>query len=250
MLYIPSERILLQNGCKLKLMSLILDLLFPKKCVGCRQTGSYFCAQCMANIGQLELVCPKCERPSIGGQTHPVCQRKYGLDGLWSFGVYQKPLKEAIQALKYRYVKELAESLSDIVLEYWVKYQPFLLDQIKKDQGTGWSVVPVPLHWYRQNWRGFNQSSLIGKQLSNKLGLEYRDCLTRQRYTTPQAKLKSFERHQNIKSVFSLNSEFIIHNSKILLVDDVWTTGSTLRECCFILKKHGAKKVWALTLAR
>ena len=231
-------------------MNFILEFLFPKRCVGCRQFGIYLCDSCIQSLKQADLVCPRCERPAIGGQTHPVCKRRYGLDGLWSLGVYKDPLREAIKQLKYRWVRQVAESLVDITLEYWVRYQPFLLDIIKKDQGRGWLIVPVPLHWRRENERGFNQSALLGKLLSQKLGLEYSEPLKRIKYTKPQVNLKSWQRRQNIKNAFLLDSRFLIHDVSILLIDDVWTTGSTLRECCYVLKKNGSKKVWALTLAR
>ena len=148
-------------------------------------------------------------------------------------------------------MKELAEILVDVTVEYWAKYQPFILDQITKDEGVGWAIIPVPLHWWRENDRGFNQSSLIGQTLSKKLGLAYFDALKRVRYTKPQVKLKGFGRHQNIRNAFSLSPNILISQSpNILLLDDVWTTGSTLRECCYVLKRNGAKKVWAITLAR
>ena len=239
-------------------MNLILDILFPKKCVGCGRDGSYFCQDCVRNIKQTDLVCPRCEDLAVGGQTHPICRRRSGLDGLWSLGVYQDPLRSAIQKLKYRGIKELSEILVDIMVEYWARYQPFVLDQIKNDQGRGWVVIPVPLFWWRENSRGFNQSSLIGQMLSKKLGLDYSEALKRTRYTRSQIKLKSEQRRENIRDAFTISSniqslDFARDkplNSNILLIDDVWTTGSTLRECCWILKRAGAKKVWALTLAR
>ncbi|MBI2039665.1 ComF family protein [Candidatus Microgenomates bacterium] len=229
----------------------ILDILFPKKCVGCGKEGSYFCQNCIRDIKQTDLVCPRCERLAVGGQTHPVCRRKYGLDGLWSLGIYQDSLRSAIQQLKYKGIKDLAEILMDITIEYWAKYQPFVLDQIKKDQGVGWVVIPVPLYWWRANSRGFNQSSLIGQILSKKLGLGYCDGLKRIRYTRSQAKLKGKQRKQNISGAFEISSDYTLSPKPYtLLIDDVWTTGSTLRECCWILKRAGAKKVWAITLAR
>ena len=234
------------------IMNLILDLLFPKRCVGCGKFDTYFCHDCVRNIKQGDLVCPKCEKPAVGGQTHPICRRTYGLDGLWSLGVYQDSLRSAIKKLKYKWVKELAEVLVDITLEYWARYQPFVFDQIKKDCGKGWVIVPVPLFWWRENDRGYNQSAEIGKLLASKLGLGYAQLLKRTRHTKPQAKLKSKDRHQNIRNAFSIDSGVAVvpRNDKVLLIDDVWTTGSTLRECCYILKRNGAKKVWALTLAR
>ncbi len=232
-------------------MNLILDILFPKKCVGCRRQGSYFCQDCTGNIKQINLLCPKCERTAVGGQTHPVCRRRFGLDGLWSLGVYQDSLKSAIGQLKYKRVKELAEVLVNITLEYWVKYQPFVLDQIKKDRGAGWAVIPVPLHWWKDNNRGFNQSFLIGQILSKSLGLDYCNGLKRIRYTKAQVKLTERQRRQNIRNAFEISPNILISQSpNILLIDDVWTTGSTLKECCYVLKRAGAKKVWAITLAR
>ncbi len=203
------------------------------------------------DILQTDLVCPKCERVSIGGQTHQFCKRKYGLDGLWSLGIYRDPLKKVIQSLKYRRAFVLAANLTDIVLEYWAKYQPFLFEIIKKDRGLGWVVIPVPLHWFRLNRRGFNQSGLIGRTLSKKLGLSYCEGLKRIRYTKPQVRLKSQQRKSNIFNAFEISSSYDLRTMNyVLLIDDVWTTGSTLRECCYVLKQAGVKQVWALTLAR
>ena len=229
----------------------VLDIFFPKLCVGCGKWGSYFCPKCVGNILQGDLVCPNCERPAIGGAVHPLCRGRWKLDGLWSLGIYQGSLREAIKQLKYGRVRGLAETLVDILVEYWAKFQPFVLDQIKKNRGVGWVVIPVPLHWWRSNDRGFNQSSLIGQILSKKLGLYYCDGLKRIRYTKSQIKLKGQQRKQNIFNAFAISPNILISKfPNILLLDDVWTTGSTLRECCYVLKRNGAKKVWAITLAR
>jgi ComF family protein len=225
----------------------LLDIIFPKKCVGCNKFGSLFCADCISSIKQDHLVCPKCERPSIGGAVHPVCRRKFGLDGLWSLGVYENPLRKAIQKLKYKKVPVMAEILVNITLEYWAKYRPFIFDEIKKNP-ENWVLVPVPLHWWRENSRGFNQSDLYGKLLSKSLGLDYCNAIKRIRYTRQQVGLKGSERNQNIRGAFEVTEKQIGKN--ILLIDDVWTTGSTLRECTYMLKRSGVKKVWALTLAR
>lgn len=236
----------------------ILDLLFPKKCVGCSKVGglgeaassAYFCVACIRDIQQTDLVCPFCERASIGGVTHPVCKRRYGLDGLWSLGVYQTSLREALQQLKYRWIKNLAEVLIDTTIEYWARYQPHLLDEIKKNQGKNWLVVPVPLHWTRRNFRGFNQAFLLGQILSKKLGLDFASCLKRARLTKSQVGLDSQQRRDNVRGAFALTMNHELSTKNIILIDDVWTTGSTLKECCYVLKRAGAKKVWALTLAR
>lgn len=233
-------------------MNLILDILFPKKCVGCRQEGSYFCGDCIRDIKQTDLVCPRCERLAVGGQTHPICRRRFGLDGLWSLGIYQDPLRKAIQRLKYKphFVRDFAPVLVDVMVWYWARYQPFIFDLIKKDRGKGWVIIPVPLHWWRENDRGFNQSKLIGQLLSKKLSLDFSEALKRIRFTRSQTKLKGKQRRQNISGAFALSTNYPLQTMNCLLIDDVWTTGSTLRECCYVLKRAGAKKVWAITLAR
>jgi ComF family protein len=229
----------------------ILDILFPKKCVGCKRMGSYFCEVCISNILQRELICPQCETSAIGGQTHPVCKKRFGLDGLWSLGIYQPPLRDAIKQLKYARVSDIAPVLVDITLWYWAMYQPFILDKIKKDKGAGWAVVPVPLFWYRENKRGFNQSELFAKLFASKLGLNFINALKRVRYTKFQARLKERERRQNIKNAFEISSNSNLQAVNCaLLIDDVWTTGSTMKECTYILKKAGVKQVWGITLAR
>lgn len=232
------------------MLNWLLDILFPKKCIGCKREGIYFCDECVLSILQTDLFCPRCEDKSIGGLTHPHCERSFGLDGLWSLGLYKGPLKKAIRLLKYERVRQLVLTLTDILLKYWVKHQPFVLEQIKHDQGKGWVVVPVPLHWFKENSRGFNQSDLIGKLLAKKLDLGFCHGLKRVTFTPPQVGLKRQDRKNNIRRAFAVTPDYKpdMMNS-VLLIDDVWTTGATLKECCFILKQAGAKKVWAITLA-
>lgn len=226
----------------------LLDFFFPKLCVGCGKWGTYFCQKCIENISQGDLVCPACERAAIGGVIHPLCRGKWKLDGLWSLGLYKDPLRKAIQKLKYRYVAELAEVLVDLMISYWAKYTPQFIEELKK--GGEWVIVPVPLHPKRQKFRGFNQSALIGQIMSKKLGLEYSEALKRIRYTKPQVGLKSWQRKKNIHGAFSLAVDGSLSAVSVLLIDDVWTTGSTLKECAYVLKRGGAQKVWAITLAR
>lgn len=231
------------------MLNLLLDILFPKKCVGCRKNDTYFCEGCILSILQTDLFCPRCENKSIGGLTHPHCEETFGLDGLWSLGIYQGPLKRIIQKLKYEpsLAQDFAPILADILINYWQKFQPYIWQEVTK--GKAWTIIPVPLHWYKQNKRGFNQSDLIGKLLAKKLNLDYCTGLKRIHYTGSQVKLKRQQRKDNIKNAFSLNTKYHIQNTNVLLIDDVWTTGATLKECCLVLKQAGAKKVWAITIA-
>lgn len=216
--------------------------------MGCKKLDTYFCDECVLSTLQTDLFCPICEDKSIGGLTHPHCERSFTLDGLWSLGLYQNPLKEAIRQLKYVKVKQLAPVLAAILIKYWLVYQPYVFDALKQDQG--WVVMSVPLHWFRENNRGFNQSDLLAKLLASKLGLDYCQALRRVRYTLPQVRLKRQDRKDNIRGAFEITNNFKPQTmSSVLLVDDVWTTGATLKECCYQLKRAGAKKVWAITLA-
>lgn len=104
----------------------ILDFLFPKTCCGCGKLGSYLCPKCSKEIYQKELFCPYCRRPSLGGATHPLCQKKYGLDGLWSLGLYRDSLAKAIRKLKYRFVSDLGETLVDLMIKYWPQAGNFM----------------------------------------------------------------------------------------------------------------------------
>lgn len=230
----------------------LLDFLFPKTCIGCGKYGRYFCESCVLEIKQSEPVCPFCEKQNLGGVVHAVCVRKYGLDGFWYLGVYQGGLRKAIQKLKYKWVSVIASELVDITIEYWAKNSPIVLDKVKKNRGQDWVVTSVPLHIRRQNWRGFNQSELLARLFAQRLGLRYLNLLKRVRNTTPQMKLMAHERKSNIKNAFevlavsSQSSAF----RNVILIDDVWTTGSTLKECCYELKRSGVGVVWAITIAR
>jgi len=186
---------------------------------------------------------------AIGGAVHPLCNKRYSLDGLWSLGVYKDSLRSAIQKLKYRFVADTAEELVDLMVNYWAKYTPQFFEEIKREGPEKWVIVPVPLHPKRQRFRGFNQSALLGKILALKMGLRYEEVLKRIKYTKPQVGLKGWERKKNISGSFSLTKSSVL-GPNVLLFDDVWTTGSTLKECCYVLKRGGAKKVWAITLAR
>ena len=114
-------------------------------------------------------------------------------------------------------------------------------------------LIPVPLHPRRERWRGFNQSELLGKKLANHFGWQVKtDILSRQRYTQPQMSLKGQERKTNIIKAFKVNSPLsdLIFSSPLIVFDDVWTTGSTLKEAGKALKMAGFKNVWGLTICR
>ena len=225
----------------------LLDLVFPKTCLGCGEEGKYLCDNCLGKLKLLKPVCPYCERPSIDGFTHTKCSRVYGLDGLTSIWDYEGAIKKAILALKYKYSTEVGKELSEqFVLSLKTQNLLFMIP----DSST---LVPIPIHWHRENVRGFNQSEEIGKEVARQMGWEFNPkLLVKIKPTSSQAELSVEERKQNLKDVFAVpprDSSFVIPDS-VVLFDDVFTTGSTLKESAKVLKKAGVEKVWGLTIAR
>jgi len=227
----------------------ILDFLFPRRCLGCGKVGGYFCSQCL-NLLSLEprRICPVCEHPSIGGITHPRCVRPWELDGLTSIFAYRGVIEKAIKKLKYKFVSDLASDLVELFLSFCGEDKAFSNFCQEKDV----FLVPIPLHPRRLRWRGFNQSELLGKMIAENLDIGFvPDLLKRIKNTKPQIKLSKKERRKNIHNAFRISPNILISQyPNILLFDDVWTTGSTLKECAKVLKQVGAKIVWGLTVAR
>lgn len=252
---------------------------FPKICYGCGKEGASVCSVCRPQVERVleQPICPNCKKPSPGGFTHQSCDHPRKLDGLTSYYQYAGWAKEIIKAAKFgkhRYfnaLKELSDEFSDSLL-----HTPYSKRTV---------IVPVPLHWWRERKRGFNQATLIAKQLAKKLNLPLdQKLLKRTRYTEPQTIISSSveltkkqraeieekypsalnrehaiqklthdiavkKRLKNIDGAFAMRRADSIPIS-VLLVDDVWTTGATMQECCRVLKKAGVKKVWGITLLR
>jgi ComF family protein len=210
----------------------ILDLLFPKKCVGCGKEGIWFCSDCITRISCQELPYTRLSSSN--------------LDGLIAVAHFKDPLKEAIHALKYDGVKELAEPLSNLLVQHLKDERLRFVRQMEP------LLIPIPLHKSKEIERGFNQSALLSEKLGQKLNLKTeKNFLVKTKKTPAQVKLKGKERRENVKNVFSfVGDKKKIKGKTILLVDDVMTTGSTLNECAKVLKRAGAKKVWGLVLAK
>ncbi len=220
----------------------LLDLIFPKSCLGCKKEGQYICPDCLEKVHLLSPVCPYCERASIDGFTHTKCQKKRGLDGLTSVWKYEGIIKKAIWALKFKYATEIVQEICG-----------YYADKVKGMTLPGNMVlVPIPIFWYRENVRGFNQSVLLGKMVADKMDWKFvPDLLVKKRPTASQVELSVMERKQNLRGVFSLNPNYVLSTEySVLLFDDVFTTGSTLKEAAKILKRAGVKKVWGMTIAR
>lgn len=226
----------------------ILDLLFPKSCVRCGRVGTYVCARCLSGVIPVRLadmMCPMCEKPAIDGIAHPRCRTRYGLDGLYAFFYYQKTIPFLIKALKYRAISDCVETCSELALSAAAGAELFRI--IHSEHIV---CMPIPLHPTRLHMRGFNQSELLGRRIMQKLHIPIdADILYRTLYTVPQVEMKDRdERLQNMKHVFGVRPGVVPPH--VLLFDDVWTTGATMRAAANVLKRHGAKRVWAVAFAR
>lgn len=223
----------------------LLNLIFPKTCLGCGREGKYLCDTCLEKLKILKPVCPYCEKLSIDGFTHIKCHKVYGLDGLTSIWDYEGAIKKAILAFKYKYATEVGKELNGRIVDWLIRNKE-LVPNVQ-------CLVPVPIHWYRENVRGFNQSEEIGREVAEKLGWDFKhDLLIKKKSTNPQAQLTVAERKQNLQGVFSLNPNYSLSTigCSLILFDDVFTTGSTLKEAAKVLKRAGVIKVWGLTIAR
>ncbi len=223
-------------------VEVVLDLLFPKRCVGCGQIGSFICSNCWRTLPRLvPPVCPKCGKPQPSGLLCASCWRKPGkIDGIRSISPFEGIMQEAIHGLKYNNLKAISVPLAQLLAIY-LETTLLLVDV----------VVPVPLHPKRVWERGYNQSGLLARELCRLTGLPLiGDCLYRFKYSLPQTKtMTAEERWRNVTGAFSCcNSK--LKGKRVLLIDDVCTSGATLEACAAALKDGGAAMVWGLTLAR
>lgn len=187
----------------------------------------------------------------MDGATHKGCAAKISPNGLTAVWEYSGAPRKLITKLKYKFAREIAVTLASSTAGF-LKNMARSMPEAPRWSNDKFTIVPVPLHWTRKNWRGFNHTEEIAKILAELMGWEVAPLLLRKKKTKPQVGLKEKERKKNIAGVFCLNfhnSKFTIPDSAVLF-DDVWTTGATMREAAKVLKKTGVKKVWCLTLAR
>ncbi len=189
-------------------------------------------------------------KPSVSSLTHPKCKKRYSPSGVFVAVEYKTTVKKAIYSFKYEpYIYNLADVLSRLMYEELIQNEIF--QKIINSSDNVW-ITCVPLHEKRYRIRGYNQSEKLGKRLSESLDLRFNPkIMKRTRDTTPQFKLRKPARAKNIKNAFGLNVKYKnkMSGKTIFIVDDVFTSGSTLRECGKLLKKEGAKEVYGLILS-
>jgi len=217
----------------------ILDLIFPKSCVNCGAGGGYICDKCTAQFDPAANKCLGCGLYSVRGTTHTSCTRLSSLAGHRSLWKYSGAVRKAIHALKYRFASDLAGEIARLATL-----------ELKNGNVKYATLLPIPLHRKRQNWRGFNHAAEVGRLIAVELGWDYRDdVLVRIEAGRPQVGLKKEERLRNIRGKYAVNSSDLEKNGLIIIFDDVYTTGATIKEAAKALNRAGFKKVWGLTLA-
>ena len=200
------------------------------------------CRGCYRKLPRLLApLCPKCGRPMASDIVCPSCRRLHPeIDGIRSLFRFEDVVRKAIHQLKYRNLKAVSPCLGGLLADY-----------ITSNPVPGEALVPVPLHSQRLRERGYNQSSLLVRELSKLINLPaIEGCLVRTKQSLPQVKATNVEeRRRNVVDAFICHNEEV-SGKQIILIDDVCTSGATLESCAMALKNKGAISVWGLTLAR
>lgn len=231
----------------------ILDFIFPKRCVNCKKQGSYLCENCFIFLSfDVKSLCLICNKASYNGLTHPVCKSRYAIDGCFSALAYNRTVQKLIYNFKYKpYLTDLKSVLSDLFIDSIIQNENFNKEIKNLPTSLGWVFVPIPLFSSKFRKRGYNQAEILAKELSKRFNLPFQDILKKEKNTISQVGLSNIDRKLNVKDAFKLEaSGYRLKARSIFLVDDVVTTGSTLKEAANVLKRNGVKRVIGLTLAR
>lgn len=205
------------------MLNFILDLIFPKFCIGCGKFDTYICENCYETINFYPLTIQlEAETPA--------------LEKIFVMAEYEGVIKKLITSLKYKSIKGVGQTLARMI------YYSTNFPQVE-------NITSVPLHPKKQHQRGFNQAAEIALELSLLTNTPFIELLKRTQHSQAQAKISDKnKRLTRLKNTFALNQK--INNLKsVLIIDDVTTTGTTLNECALILKQAGVKKVYGLVVA-
>ncbi len=220
-----------------------VDLLFPKRCVGCDVEGAFLCGECRDDLPTLEPpYCFICSQP--GDLMVRLCarcwERPLQIDSIRSPYRFEGAIRNAVHSLKYRNLRAMAPVLAGLLAEFVVS------QRIEADL-----LVPAPLHPKRERSRGYNQSLLLSRETGALLNMETsNDALRRVQNTPSQASVSSEEERQtNVTNAFQASPDLVV-GKRVIILDDVCTTGATLEACSLALKAAGAAYVQGLTLAR
>src|SRR6184192_4079073 len=236
---------------KFELLEAAVSLLYPPVCTLCggkTRAGEYLCERCEAKATPIVApFCQQCSEPFEGAiATAFACancaHRTIYFDAAVAAYRGRGIVRQIIHEFKYSRQIHLRH-----LVARWLNCA---LDDERLRQSHFDVIVPVPLHPTRQRERGFNQAGLLAELLSAQTSIPCKPLLERTRYTTTQTALDRSERMENLHNAFRLRKNANVRGLRVLLVDDVLTTGSTLNECARVLKRAGAFSVHAATAAR
>jgi competence protein ComFC len=218
-----------------------LDWVYPPACGGCGERGNRWCLKCQNGADQLGIqVCLACGYPSRTLQGCLVCHgKKSPLKALRSWAFFSGSIREALHRLKYKRDMALGEALAQPLIGLY--------------NTLGWGadmILPVPLSSDRLNERGYNQAAFLAQPIALACGVTYAShALKKIRNTPSQVGLSSHQRRENVSGAFWADRA-CIRGKRVVIVDDLMTTGATLEACGQALLDAGASVVWGLTLAR
>lgn len=221
----------------MKLVQRLAEYIAPVACVVCGNNGELVCADCRDKLLVTKRpTCFRCNRLTTDGRTCSSCRSSVQLAGASVASHYDGPVKELILALKFNNAISAAEIIAELLI-------PLLADK------TFDLVISVPTTAGRYRRRGYNQARLIAQVVAAKLALPYRDSL-RRLGSARQLGHSRQERLQQLSDSIIYRSTLELAGARILLIDDVMTTGATMAECAAVLKTAGAKSVWGGVIAK
>ena len=215
----------------MKILDYILDFIWPRFCLSCKKEGSLCCAQCQKKIELLD----------ISYQAWPD-EEKFIFEKCYVCLDFQQIFtQKLIKTFKYQYIQELSTVLSDI-----------LYRQSQKINLPANTIISnIPLHLKKKKQRGFDQTEVLAKNLSQKINLPYQKLLKRIKFNKTQARLNKAERLLNVENIFTNTQKMCDSEAAcVLLIDDIATTGATLNEAARVLKLAGYSHIIALVLAK
>lgn len=226
----------------LSAFKILLNFVYPKYCYFCKTGGRYICANCVKSYLNInwEHRCHVCGKVCKVGFIHKECEKYTYLDGLIYVLMYDDAVKRIIYDIKYGFNFDILSEIGEMMGKYLRLYK-FSEDAV---------LVSVPLHKRKLKYRGFNQAGILAKKIEKVSGFSYLPLLERVRDTDAQANLGREERENNLRDVFTCKNLYSVKHKKIIIIDDIYTTGVTMRECAKLLKKCGAEKVYGFVFAK
>lgn len=224
---------------------IVLDLFFPKFCISCKKWRKYICLECRRDIEVLPFhICPVCNEKIYPGLIHKECEGKVLINGVVSCMKYNKVAKKIVKAIKYQLIYDIYTELSEFI------YTKGIFQEFYKRHNICY-FQPIPLHPNRLKLRGFNQAEELATLFSKKFPYRLINALLRVKDTKPQAQIHyKKQRQENIHNAFNIKDNGLVKGKVIILVDDVYTSGTTCLEAAKILKNNGVLEVYVWSLAR